>query len=266
MIRALRWSAVVALLGALSGTALASAGEGLSGFAPASAARQRVVEAAFAAIPSPERTRDWHRTFTAEPHPAGSERNNELARHHRRGVEEAGPRGRGRPPLRRPQHRAARGVADDGGAGALRGEPARGAASTPIPTRGTRAVSPGYLGISASADVDGARRLRAQRQPGGLRGPAQERHRRAGQDRPRPLLEPVQLSRLQGAHRASARARRRCSSTATPRRTATTRGQVFPDGPWGPESHIQRGAITYDFIVPGDPLTPGWASLPGARQ
>ena len=43
------------------------------------------------------------------------------------------------------------------------------------------------------------------------------------------------------------------------------RGPVFPDGPWGPESHIQRGAITYDFIVPGDPLTPGWASLPGAR-
>ena len=32
-----------------------------------------------------------------------------------------------------------------------------------------------------------------------------------------------------------------------------TRGKVFPDGPWGPESHIQRGAITYDFIVPGDP-------------
>ncbi|HSD29702.1 MAG TPA: M28 family metallopeptidase, partial [Vicinamibacteria bacterium] len=44
------------------------------------------------------------------------------------------------------------------------------------------------------------------------------------------------------------------------------RGRVFPDGPWGPESHIQRGAITYDFIVPGDPLTPGWPSVPGARQ
>jgi N-acetylated-alpha-linked acidic dipeptidase len=44
------------------------------------------------------------------------------------------------------------------------------------------------------------------------------------------------------------------------------RGQVFPDGPWGPETHIQRGAITYDFIVPGDPLTPGWASVPGAKR
>jgi N-acetylated-alpha-linked acidic dipeptidase len=45
-----------------------------------------------------------------------------------------------------------------------------------------------------------------------------------------------------------------------------TKGKVFPDGPWGPESHIQRGAITYDFIVPGDPTTPGWASLPGAKR
>jgi len=44
------------------------------------------------------------------------------------------------------------------------------------------------------------------------------------------------------------------------------RGQVYPDGPWGPASHIQRGGVVYDFLVPGDPLTPGWASLPGARR
>jgi N-acetylated-alpha-linked acidic dipeptidase len=45
-----------------------------------------------------------------------------------------------------------------------------------------------------------------------------------------------------------------------------THGKVFPDGPWGPKSHIQRGAITYDYIVPGDPTTPGWASVPGAKH
>jgi N-acetylated-alpha-linked acidic dipeptidase len=44
------------------------------------------------------------------------------------------------------------------------------------------------------------------------------------------------------------------------------KGSVYPEGPWGPESHIQRGGIVYDFIVPGDPHTPGWASLPGARR
>jgi N-acetylated-alpha-linked acidic dipeptidase len=45
-----------------------------------------------------------------------------------------------------------------------------------------------------------------------------------------------------------------------------TKGAVYPNGPWGPETHIQRGAITYDFLEPGDPLTPGYASLPGARR
>ncbi len=43
-------------------------------------------------------------------------------------------------------------------------------------------------------------------------------------------------------------------------------GDVYPDGPWGPDSHVQRGAVVYDFIVPGDPLTPGWPSLPRARR
>ncbi|HSL22918.1 MAG TPA: M28 family metallopeptidase [Vicinamibacterales bacterium] len=44
------------------------------------------------------------------------------------------------------------------------------------------------------------------------------------------------------------------------------KGPVYPKGPWGPESHIQRGGVVYDFLVPGDPLTPGWASVPGARR
>ena len=44
------------------------------------------------------------------------------------------------------------------------------------------------------------------------------------------------------------------------------RGKVYPEGPWGPASHIQRGGIVYDFMVPGDPLTPGWASVEGAKR
>jgi len=43
-------------------------------------------------------------------------------------------------------------------------------------------------------------------------------------------------------------------------------GAVYPEGPWGPLAHVQRGAVVYDFLVPGDPLTPGWASTPGARR
>ncbi|MFY9549663.1 MAG: PA domain-containing protein, partial [Thermoanaerobaculia bacterium] len=43
-------------------------------------------------------------------------------------------------------------------------------------------------------------------------------------------------------------------------------GPVYPEGPWGPSAHFQRGANVYDFLVPGDPLTPGWASTSDARR
>jgi N-acetylated-alpha-linked acidic dipeptidase len=42
------------------------------------------------------------------------------------------------------------------------------------------------------------------------------------------------------------------------------KGKTYPDGPWGPAGHFQRGAVVYDFLVPGDPLTPGWPSTPSA--
>jgi N-acetylated-alpha-linked acidic dipeptidase len=53
---------------------------------------------------------------------------------------------------------------------------------------------------------------------------------------------------------------------ADPAEMGYKQGKVYPDGPWGPASYIQRGSITYDFFQPGDPLTPGWPSLPGAKR
>jgi N-acetylated-alpha-linked acidic dipeptidase len=44
------------------------------------------------------------------------------------------------------------------------------------------------------------------------------------------------------------------------------RGPVYPDGPWRPADGIQRGSIQYIFNYPGDPLTPGVASVPGTRR
>ncbi len=51
-----------------------------------------------------------------------------------------------------------------------------------------------------------------------------------------------------------------------PAEDGAPRGPVYPDGPWGPLGHFQRGAVVYDFITPGDPLTPGWASTPDAKR
>lgn len=38
------------------------------------------------------------------------------------------------------------------------------------------------------------------------------------------------------------------------------KGDVYPKGPWRPESGVQRGSIQYMFKYPGDPTTPGFAS------
>lgn len=40
------------------------------------------------------------------------------------------------------------------------------------------------------------------------------------------------------------------------------RGDKYPEGPWRPASAVQRGSIGYMFEFPGDPTTPGIASLP----
>src|SRR5271165_4681405 len=40
------------------------------------------------------------------------------------------------------------------------------------------------------------------------------------------------------------------------------RGDKYPEGPWRPDSGVQRGSIGYMFQFPGDPTTPGTASVP----
>ena len=43
-------------------------------------------------------------------------------------------------------------------------------------------------------------------------------------------------------------------------------GDVYPKGPWRPESSAQRGSVQYLFQYPGDPLTPGKPSIPGTPR
>ena len=39
-------------------------------------------------------------------------------------------------------------------------------------------------------------------------------------------------------------------------------GDKYPQGPWRPDTGVQRGSIGYMFQFPGDPTTPGIASMP----
>jgi N-acetylated-alpha-linked acidic dipeptidase len=50
-----------------------------TGYTSVSTARQEATERTLKSLPSPEKVRQFHRYLTAEPHPAGSARNHELA-------------------------------------------------------------------------------------------------------------------------------------------------------------------------------------------
>jgi N-acetylated-alpha-linked acidic dipeptidase len=43
-----------------------------------------------------------------------------------------------------------------------------------------------------------------------------------------------------------------------PKDDGAERGPVVPDGPWGPLSHVQWGAVLYDWLGPGEPFTFHW--------
>jgi N-acetylated-alpha-linked acidic dipeptidase len=43
-------------------------------------------------------------------------------------------------------------------------------------------------------------------------------------------------------------------------------GDVYPKGPWRPDSSGQRGSVQFLFVYPGDPLTPGVPAIPGTPR
>src|SRR5271169_2692798 len=44
------------------------------------------------------------------------------------------------------------------------------------------------------------------------------------------------------------------------------RGDKYPEGPWRPDTGVQRGSVGYMFEFPGDPTTPGIASVPSLPE
>jgi N-acetylated-alpha-linked acidic dipeptidase len=262
--RALGVAALVALAIGHGHAADAGPAAAPAGFGRATAAGQRELESTFSALLSPERVRDWHRRLTAEPHPAGSARNNELARlvaeeWRRQGLEGV--------TIHRydvlnttPRQVSLEMVAPVRYQASLREE----AYDADPDTKNPR-VSPGYLGLSASVDVEAPVVYAHSGNPEDY-----DLLRRNGID-VRGQIVLVRYSNPYSYRGFKALTAEREGAAgiliySDPAEDGFERGPVFPDGPWGPQSHIQRGAITYDFIVPGDPLTPGWPSVPGARR
>ncbi len=238
--------------------------ERMTGYTRPAADRQRELEVKYARIPSPEQARKYHRHLTAEPHPAGSERNNELGRWiaelwkeqgweevqiHRYDVLVSYPREVVVEMTSPVPYRA--GLRED-------------AYDVDPDTRNPN-VRGGYLALSASGEVEAPVVYAHSGNPEDY-----DLLLRRGID----IRGKIALVRYSNPYSyrgfkaltAQQRGAAAILIYSDPAEDGFVRGKVFPDGPWGPESHIQRGAITYDFLVAGDPLTPGWPSLPDARR
>jgi N-acetylated-alpha-linked acidic dipeptidase len=57
-----------------------------------------------------------------------------------------------------------------------------------------------------------------------------------------------------------------CLIYSDPKDDGYYQGDVFPKGPYRPEHGVQRGSVMDMPIHPGDPLTPGWGAVKGARR
>jgi len=242
----------------------APAQEAISGFTEHSAGTERQAEQIFQSHLSADQVQEFHRWLTAEPHPAGSDRNNQLGfdmadiwkkqgmedvQVHRYDVLVSSPRELSLEMVSPVRFKAS-----------LREDPYDVDPDTKNPR-----VSPGYTSLSQSGEVT---------------APVIYAH--SGNPEDYALLKKhgidvrgkivlVRYSNPYSYRGFKALTAQKMGAAAIliysdPMEDGYVKGKVFPDGPWGPASHIQRGAITYDFLVPGDPLTPGWASVPGARH
>ena len=234
------------------------------GFSARGAKEQAAVEQRYRALTSTEQLRNFHRYLTAEPHPAGTKRNNDLAQWvaeqwrqqgledvtvHEYDVLNSRPREISLEMVQPVRFRAS-----------LREDPYDVDPDTKNPN-----VDGAYLGYSASGEVTAPVVYAHSGNPDDYAYLAKH-----GIDvRGKVVL--VRYSNPYSYRGFKALTAQRLGAAAIliysdPAEDGYKQGAVYPNGPWGPASHIQRGAITYDFLEPGDPLTPGYASVPGAKR
>jgi N-acetylated-alpha-linked acidic dipeptidase len=268
-----RMKIAVAVVGALGAGYLLTAARAstrMYGFSAPAAAREQSLERRFQLLPTPAKARDAHAFLTAEPHVAGSPRDRVLAewvrdRWREYGLEQieitthdvllpyptdmrvemTSPGGRG-------EH-------GERWRASFKEEPVDGDPYS------AREVGPAYHAYSASGDVT------APVVYAGSGNPADYDWLAAHGVDIKGKIALVRYSvpysyRGYKALTAEQRGAAGILIYSDPADDGFKKGKVYPNGPWGPESHIQRGGVVYDFRVPGDPLTPGWASLPGAKR
>lgn len=236
------------------------------GFARARATAQHALERKFLAMPSADRIRDAHALLADKPHVAGSPRDRYLAEWTRDefatcGLEDVQITTH-EVLLPWPLETSVEMIAPRAWRASMREEPIAGDRYTQISAE--EAGLP-YHAYSASGDVTAPVVYAGSGNPADYDSLA-----RQGIDiRGRIALVRYSVPYSYRGFKALTAQQRGAAGIliySDPEDDGAGKGAVYPKGPWGPESHIQRGGIVYDFMVPGDPLTPGWASLPGAKR
>ncbi len=236
----------------------------MRGFSPHGMENETRLEKQYVSLTSRAQIKAFHRYLTAEPHPAGTKRNNDLARWiagqwRQQGLEDVTIHEydvlNSRPrevslEMVQPQHFRA----------SLREDAYNVDPDTKNPN-----VDGAYLGYSASGEVTAPVVYAHSGNPEDYAYLAKQGIDVHGK------IVLVRYSNPYSYRGFKALTAQRNGAAAIliysdPAEDGYKQGAVYPNGPWGPESHIQRGAITYDFMEPGDPLTPGYASVPGAKR
>jgi len=236
------------------------------GFTRANGVVQGDLERRFLRLPAADRIRDAHRFLTDKPHVAGSARDRELAewtrdRFRAFGLEEVDITTH-EVLLPWPEEVVVEMIAPRPWRASMREEPIAGDPYTDVSP--TEAGLP-YHAYSASGEVTAPVVYAGSGNPGDY-----DRLAAQGIDvRGKIALVRYSVPYSYRGFKALTAQQRGAAGLliySDPADDGYAKGKVYPDGPWGPESHIQRGGIVYDFMVPGDPLTPGWSSVPGARR
>jgi N-acetylated-alpha-linked acidic dipeptidase len=253
---ALAGVALAALLGADDDAAP------IFGFRGESLRTERRIEAQLLEVPSERKIEDFHRHLTAEPHPAGSRRNRHLAAWQREQWEAWGLEDvhivTHEVLLPSAREIAVERVTPTPWLASHREQPA-GDADTAVD------AGPAYHAFSASGDRSGVLVYAGHGEPDQYDWLQSKGIELAG--RIALVRHSVPYSyRGFKAYTAQQRGLAGILLFSDPADHGDDKGETYPRGPWRPAGYIQRGSIAFDFLGPGDPLTPGWASLPGARR
>jgi N-acetylated-alpha-linked acidic dipeptidase len=240
------------------------------GFSPRSSAAERLLEYRFLSLTSPAKVRDAHAFLTAEPHVAGSPRDRALAewvrdRWREYGLEQ----------VEIVEHEVllpypievvvestlpqAGGSRPSTWRATMKEEPVAG---DPFSARDTGIA---YHAYSASGDITAPVVYAGSGNPADYDWLAQ----RGIDVKGKIVLVRYSVPYSYRGFKALTAEQRGAAGIliySDPADDGFRKGATYPQGPWGPESHIQRGGVVYDFRVPGDPLTPGWASTRGAPR